>query len=139
MRRKVSRVLFDKRLVSLDMASIVAGTKYRGEFEERIKAILNELSKNPDIILFIDEIHTIVGAGNPSGSPGSPMSTGLFFLRRLSTCARRSISTSRPTTGSSRSSMAARVMSWPNLSSIGVSLPERPGRRLLLEASALWK
>ena len=67
-RRKVSRVLFDKRLVSLDMASIVAGTKYRGEFEERIKAILNELSKNPDIILFIDEIHTIVGAGNPSGS-----------------------------------------------------------------------
>ncbi|MBJ2184405.1 MAG: ATP-dependent Clp protease ATP-binding subunit [Muribaculaceae bacterium] len=67
-RRKVSRVLFDKRLVSLDMASIVAGTKYRGEFEERIKAILTELSKNPDIILFIDEIHTIVGAGNPSGS-----------------------------------------------------------------------
>ena len=67
-RRKVSRVLFDKRLISLDMASIVAGTKYRGEFEERIKAILNELSKNPDIILFIDEIHTIVGAGNPSGS-----------------------------------------------------------------------
>ncbi|MDE6160590.1 MAG: ATP-dependent Clp protease ATP-binding subunit [Muribaculaceae bacterium] len=67
-RRKVSRVLFGKRVVSLDMASIVAGTKYRGEFEERIKAILNELSKNPDIILFIDEIHTIVGAGNPSGS-----------------------------------------------------------------------
>ena len=61
--RKVSRVLFDKRLVSLDMASIVAGTKYRGQFEERIKAILNELSKNPNIILFIDEIHTIVGAG----------------------------------------------------------------------------
>ena len=56
-RRKVSRVLFDKRLISLDMASIVAGTKYRGEFEERIKAILNELSKNPDIILFIAEIH----------------------------------------------------------------------------------
>ncbi|MDE6452752.1 MAG: ATP-dependent Clp protease ATP-binding subunit [Muribaculaceae bacterium] len=67
-RRKVSRVLFDKRLVSLDMASIVAGTKYRGEFEERIKAILNELSKNPNIILFIDEIHTIVGAGNPTGA-----------------------------------------------------------------------
>lgn len=66
--RKVSRVLFDKRLVSLDMASLVAGTKYRGEFEERIKAILIELSKNPDIILFIDEIHTIVGAGNPQGS-----------------------------------------------------------------------
>ena len=66
--RKVSRVLFDKRVVSLDMASIVAGTKYRGEFEERIKAILTELSKNPDIILFIDEIHTIVGAGNPSGA-----------------------------------------------------------------------
>lgn len=67
-RRKVSRVLYDKRVVSLDMASIVAGTKYRGEFEERIKAILTELGKNPDIILFIDEIHTIVGAGNPSGS-----------------------------------------------------------------------
>jgi len=61
-------VLFDKRVVSLDMASIVAGTKYRGQFEERIKAILNELSKNPDVILFIDEIHTIVGAG---GAPGS--------------------------------------------------------------------
>ncbi len=66
--RRVSRVLFDKRVVSLDMASIVAGTKYRGQFEERIKAILNELQKNPNIILFIDEIHTIVGAG---GAPGS--------------------------------------------------------------------
>ncbi|MDD3079041.1 MAG: ATP-dependent Clp protease ATP-binding subunit [Paludibacter sp.] len=65
---RVSRVLFDKRVVSLDMASIVAGTKYRGQFEERIKAILNELQKNPNIILFIDEIHTIVGAG---GAPGS--------------------------------------------------------------------
>lgn len=66
--RRVSRVLFDKRVVALDMASIVAGTKYRGQFEERIKAILNELQKNPNIILFIDEIHTIVGAG---GAPGS--------------------------------------------------------------------
>jgi ATP-dependent Clp protease ATP-binding subunit ClpC len=66
--RKVSRVLFDKRVVNLDMASIVAGTKYRGQFEERIKAILNELMKNPNIILFIDEIHTIVGAGGASGS-----------------------------------------------------------------------
>ena len=66
--RKVSRVLFEKRVVSLDMASLVAGTKYRGEFEERIKAILTELTKNRDIILFIDEIHTIVGAGNPQGS-----------------------------------------------------------------------
>ena len=66
--RKISRVLFDKRVISLDMASIVAGTKYRGQFEERIKAILNELSKNPHIILFIDEIHTIVGAGSASGS-----------------------------------------------------------------------
>lgn len=66
--RKVSRVLFDKRVVNLDMASIVAGTKYRGQFEERIKAILNELSKNPNIILFIDEIHTIVGAGGAAGS-----------------------------------------------------------------------
>ena len=66
--RKVSRLLFDKRIISLDMASIVAGTKYRGQFEERIKAILNELSKNKDIILFIDELHTIVGAGNATGS-----------------------------------------------------------------------
>ncbi|MCM1111062.1 MAG: ATP-dependent Clp protease ATP-binding subunit [Clostridium sp.] len=66
--RKVSRVLFGKRVVSLDMASIVAGTKYRGQFEERIKSILNELSKNKDVILFIDEIHTIVGAGNAAGS-----------------------------------------------------------------------
>lgn len=66
--RKVSRILFDKRVVSLDMASLVAGTKYRGQFEERIKAILTELSKNSNIILFIDELHTIVGAGNPSGS-----------------------------------------------------------------------
>ena len=67
-RRQVSRILFDKRVIALDMASIVAGTKYRGEFEERLKAILNELTKNPDIILFIDEIHTIVGAGNAQGS-----------------------------------------------------------------------
>ncbi|MCH5328051.1 MAG: ATP-dependent Clp protease ATP-binding subunit [Coprobacter sp.] len=66
--RKVSRVLFDKRVVSLDMASIVAGTKYRGQFEERIKAILNELAKNPNVILFIDEIHTIVGAGGSTGT-----------------------------------------------------------------------
>ncbi len=65
--RKVSRILFDKRVVSLDMASLVAGTKYRGQFEERVKAILNELSKNPDVILFIDELHTIVGAGNSAG------------------------------------------------------------------------
>ncbi|MDR0334248.1 MAG: ATP-dependent Clp protease ATP-binding subunit [Dysgonamonadaceae bacterium] len=66
--KKVSRTLFDKRVIALDMASIVAGTKYRGQFEERIKAILNELSKNPNIILFIDEIHTIVGAGGAAGS-----------------------------------------------------------------------
>lgn len=66
--RQVPRVLFNKRVVALDMASIVAGTKYRGEFEERIKAILTELSKNKDVILFIDEIHTIVGAGNAQGS-----------------------------------------------------------------------
>ena len=66
--RKVSRVLFEKRVVILDLASIVAGTKYRGQFEERMKAILNELSKNPNIILFIDEIHTIVGAGGATGS-----------------------------------------------------------------------
>jgi ATP-dependent Clp protease ATP-binding subunit ClpC len=66
--RKVSRALFNKRIVTLDLASIVAGTKYRGQFEERMKAVLNELEKNPNIILFIDEIHTIVGAGNASGS-----------------------------------------------------------------------
>ena len=66
--RKVSRVLFDKRVVTLDLASIVAGTKYRGQFEERMKAILNELSKTNSIILFIDEIHTIVGAGGATGS-----------------------------------------------------------------------
>ncbi|MCM1138618.1 MAG: ATP-dependent Clp protease ATP-binding subunit [Duncaniella sp.] len=66
--RKVSRILFGKRVVSLDMASIVAGTKYRGQFEERIKGILDELAKNKDIILFIDELHTIVGAGNAAGS-----------------------------------------------------------------------
>ena len=66
--RKVSRVLFGKRVVTLDLASIVAGTKYRGQFEERIKAILNELSKTNNIILFIDEIHTIVGAGGATGS-----------------------------------------------------------------------
>jgi ATP-dependent Clp protease ATP-binding subunit ClpC len=66
--RKVSRVLFDKRVVTLDLASIVAGTKYRGQFEERMKAILNELAKTTDIILFIDEIHTIVGAGGATGS-----------------------------------------------------------------------
>ncbi len=67
-KRKVSRALFEKRIISLDLASLVAGTKYRGQFEERMKAVLNELEKNPDIILFIDEIHTIVGAGNASGS-----------------------------------------------------------------------
>ncbi len=66
--RKVSRALFNKRIVTLDMASIVAGTKYRGQFEERMKAVLNELEKNPDVILFIDEIHTIVGAGGATGS-----------------------------------------------------------------------
>ena len=66
--KKVSRVLFDKRVVTLDLASVVAGTKYRGQFEERMKAILNELSRNHDVILFIDEIHTIVGAGAAEGS-----------------------------------------------------------------------
>jgi ATP-dependent Clp protease ATP-binding subunit ClpC len=66
--RKVSRILFDKRVVSLDLAALVAGTKYRGQFEERMKAIMTELEKNRDVILFIDEIHTIVGAGGASGS-----------------------------------------------------------------------
>ena len=66
--KKVSRVLFDKRVVALDMTSIVAGTKYRGQFEERIRSILNELKKNPNVILFIDEIHTIIGAGSAAGS-----------------------------------------------------------------------
>ncbi|MGA8854854.1 MAG: ATP-dependent Clp protease ATP-binding subunit [Christiangramia sp.] len=67
-KRKVSRILFDKRVVTLDLASLVAGTKYRGQFEERMKAVMNELEKNDDIILFIDEIHTIVGAGGATGS-----------------------------------------------------------------------
>ncbi len=66
--RKVSRVLFNKRIVALDIASLVAGTKYRGQFEERMKAVMNELENSPDVILFIDEIHTIVGAGGASGS-----------------------------------------------------------------------
>ncbi|MBL4716047.1 MAG: ATP-dependent Clp protease ATP-binding subunit, partial [Bacteroidia bacterium] len=66
--RKVSRVLFNKRVVTLDLASLVAGTKYRGQFEERMKAVMNELEKSSDVILFIDEIHTIVGAGGASGS-----------------------------------------------------------------------
>ncbi|MDD7603498.1 MAG: ATP-dependent Clp protease ATP-binding subunit [Candidatus Limisoma sp.] len=66
--RKVSRLLFDKRIMSLDMAAIVAGTKFRGQFEERIKAVIDELKASDDIILFIDEIHTIVGAGNAGGS-----------------------------------------------------------------------
>lgn len=66
--KKVSRILFDKRVIALDMTAVVAGTKYRGQFEERIRSILNELKKNPNIILFIDEIHTIVGAGSVAGS-----------------------------------------------------------------------
>jgi ATP-dependent Clp protease ATP-binding subunit ClpC len=67
-KKKVSRVLFNKRVVTLDLASLVAGTKYRGQFEERMKAVMNELEKNDDIILFIDELHTIVGAGGATGS-----------------------------------------------------------------------
>ncbi|WKN33892.1 ATP-dependent Clp protease ATP-binding subunit [Porifericola rhodea] len=66
--KKVSRVLFNKRVVTLDLASLVAGTKYRGQFEERMKAVMNEIEKSPDVILFIDELHTIVGAGGASGS-----------------------------------------------------------------------
>jgi len=66
--KKVSRILFGKRVVTLDLASLVAGTKYRGQFEERMKAVMNELEKSPDVILFIDELHTIVGAGGASGS-----------------------------------------------------------------------
>ena len=66
--KKVSRILFDKRVVTLDLASLVAGTKYRGQFEERMKAVMNELEKSPEVILFIDELHTIVGAGGASGS-----------------------------------------------------------------------
>ena len=64
----MSRILFNKRVVTLDLASLVAGTKYRGQFEERMKAVMNELEKNDDVILFIDEIHTIVGAGGATGS-----------------------------------------------------------------------
>lgn len=68
MEKRVSRALFGKRIVSLDMTAVVAGTKYRGQFEERIRAILTEVKKHPDVILFIDEIHTIVGAGSAAGS-----------------------------------------------------------------------
>ena len=66
--RKVSRILYDKRIVTLDLAALVAGTKYRGQFEERMKAVMTELEKNQDVILFIDELHTLVGAGGASGS-----------------------------------------------------------------------
>ena len=66
--KKCSRILFNKRVVILDLASMVAGTKYRGQFEERIKALMGELEKNPDVILFIDEIHTMIGAGGATGS-----------------------------------------------------------------------
>jgi ATP-dependent Clp protease ATP-binding subunit ClpC len=66
--KKVSRILYGKRVITLDLASLVAGTKYRGQFEERMKAVMNELEKNRNIILFIDEIHTIVGAGGATGS-----------------------------------------------------------------------
>ena len=68
MQRKVSRILFGKRVVALDLTSLIAGTKYRGQFEERVKAIMNEIEKSPEVILFIDELHTIVGAGGASGS-----------------------------------------------------------------------
>ena len=68
MKKKVSRILYGKRVITLDLASLVAGTKYRGQFEERMKAVMNELEKNRNIILFIDEIHTIVGAGGATGS-----------------------------------------------------------------------
>jgi ATP-dependent Clp protease ATP-binding subunit ClpC len=78
--RKVSRVLFDKRVISLDLAALVAGTKYRGQFEERMKAIMNELEKNRDVILFIDELHTIVGAGGASGSLDA---SNIFFPDRV--------------------------------------------------------
>ena len=78
-KRKVSRILFNKRVVTLDLASLVAGTKYRGQFEERMKAVMNELEKNDDIILFIDEIHTIVGAG---GATGSLDASNMFSLAR---------------------------------------------------------
>ena len=67
-KKQVSRVLFNKKILTLDLPSLVAGTKYRGQFEERMKGIMNELEKNPNIILFIDEIHTIVGAGGATGS-----------------------------------------------------------------------
>ncbi len=78
--RKVSRVLFGKRVVTLDLASLVAGTKYRGQFEERMKAVMNELEKSPDVILFIDEIHTIIGAGGASGSLDASNSSNRHWL-----------------------------------------------------------
>ena len=89
--RKVSRILFNKRVVMLDLASMVAGTKYRGQFEERIKALMGEMEKNPDVILFIDEIHTMIGAGGASGS----MDASNMFKPAL---ARREIHTTGATT-----------------------------------------
>jgi ATP-dependent Clp protease ATP-binding subunit ClpC len=82
-RREVPRSLFNKRIVSLDLGSLVAGTKYRGQFEERMKAVLNELEKNPDVILFIDEIHTLVGAGNATGSLDASNMFNLLWLEAI--------------------------------------------------------
>ncbi len=98
--RKVSRVLFDKRVIGLDMAGMVAGTKYRGQFEERIKAVLDELTKNRDIILFIDEIHTIVGAGSAPGT----MDAANMLKPARSQGARSSASAPQPSTNTARTS-----------------------------------
>lgn len=108
-RKKVSRVLFDKRVVALDIASIVAGTKYRGQFEERMKAILNELAKNKNIILFIDEIHTIVGAG---GSGGSLDAANMLNLRCRE--GRFSVSGRRPSTNTGR--ISRKTVLWKDAS-----------------------
>ena len=83
--KKVSRILFDKRVIALDMTAVVAGTKYRGQFEERIRSILNELKKNPNIILFIDEIRTIVGAGSAAGVNGCSQYVEAGFGSRRNT------------------------------------------------------
>ena len=107
--RKVSRILFDKRVVSLDMASLVAGTKYRGQFEERVKAILNELSKSPDVILFIDELHTIVGAGNAAGTmPPTFSSLRLPAAKSSASVLQRSTSTARTSKRTAPSNVVSR-------------------------------
>ena len=112
--RNVSAMLFDKRVVVLDMAAVVAGTKYRGQFEERIQSILNELKKNPDVILFIDEIHTIVGAGAAAGSlmPQTYSSPHWLGERYSALGPPHSTNTVRASRRTVRSNAGSRRLSW---------------------------